>query len=513
MPHLVRDLRYACRGLVRAPLFTAVAVVSIAVGIGANTAIFTLVDQVLLRQLPVREPEQLVLLTQLGPHQGNNRGGNSTSFPMYEDFRAAFVDGAFAPPQPRVSLPYDALPAVNPIFSGMFARYAMSLNVGFGGQTDRVSGELVSGTYFPVLGVGAAVGRVITPEDDSVRGGNPVAVLSYEYWRTRFSADTSVIGKTIVVNNYPLTIIGVSQAGFDGVDIGYAPSVRVPMMMKAQMTPQWDDLDNRRSRWANVFGRLRPGVTSERARAAMQPVLPRHPLAGSAGGAVSHHFGYTTRAVSCGHYRLTAGGAGTIAASHAAQAAALVAYGNRRRRPADRLCERGQPAHRAGGIAAKGVRRASRAGCGAPAYCQSAPCGHACGGVRVDDHCTGGGIYSRFPRSARQPYFRSQVRVITALSDRRCESRPHHGLISRVSIPPMPGRDEWSDIAVGDADELRERILTGYKSGKPFTPYVPTIPLPATIESVLDFGCGLGRNFPVSENDRDHEWKGSICRR
>ena len=271
MPHLLRDLRYACRGLVRAPLFTAVAVVSIAVGIGANTAIFTLVDQVLLRQLPVREPEQLVLLTQLGPHQGNNRGGNSTSFPMYEDFRAAFVDGAFAPPLPRVSLPYDALPAANPIFSGMFARYAMSLNVGFGGQTDRVSGELVSGTYFPVLGVGAAVGRVITPEDDSVRGGNPVAVLSYEYWRTRFSADTGVIGKTIVVNNYPLTIIGVSQAGFDGVDIGYAPSVRVPMMMKAQMTPQWDDLDNRRSRWANVFGRLKPGVTSEQAKAAMQP--------------------------------------------------------------------------------------------------------------------------------------------------------------------------------------------------------------------------------------------------
>ncbi|HZA94816.1 MAG TPA: ABC transporter permease, partial [Burkholderiaceae bacterium] len=117
----------------------------------------------------------------------------------------------------------------------------------------------------------AAVGRVITPEDDRVRAGHPVAVLSYEYWRTRFSADTDVIGKTIVVNNYPLTIIGVSQAGFDGVDIGYAPSVRVPMMMKAQMTPSWDDLDNRRSRWANVFGRMKPGVTAEQAKAALQP--------------------------------------------------------------------------------------------------------------------------------------------------------------------------------------------------------------------------------------------------
>jgi predicted permease len=271
MPHLLRDLRYACRGLLRAPLLTIVALVSIALGIGANTAIFTLVDQVLLRQLPVGQPEQLVLLTQRGPHNGNNRGGNATSFPMYEDFREAFVERSLAPALPRVSLPYDALPAAQPLFSGMFARYAMSLNVGYGGQTDRVSGELVSGTYFPVLGVGAAVGRVITPEDDRVRAGHPVAVLSYEYWRTRFSAETNVVGKTIVVNNYPLTIIGVSQAGFDGVDIGYAPSVRVPMMMKAQMTPQWDDLDNRRSRWANVFGRMKPGVTAEQAKAALQP--------------------------------------------------------------------------------------------------------------------------------------------------------------------------------------------------------------------------------------------------
>jgi predicted permease len=271
MPHLLRDLRYACRGLLRAPLFTIVSVVSIALGIGANTAIFTLVDQVLLRQLPVSKPEQLVLLTQRGPHNGNNRGGNATSFPMYEDFREAFVDRSLAPALPRVSLPYDALPAARPLFSGMFSRYAMSLNVGYGGQTDRVSGELVSGTYFPVLGVGAAVGRVITPEDDRVRAGHPVAVLSYEYWRSRFSADSGVIGKTIVVNNYPLTLIGVSQAGFDGVDIGYAPSVRVPMMMKAQMTPQWDDLDNRRSRWANVFGRMKPGVTAQQTKVALQP--------------------------------------------------------------------------------------------------------------------------------------------------------------------------------------------------------------------------------------------------
>ena len=180
MSHLLRDLRYACRGLLRAPLFTVVALVSIALGIGANTAIFTLVDQVLLRQLPVTDPEQLVLMTQRGPHHGNNRGANAASFPMYEDFREAFVDRFLAPALPRVSRPYDDLPAASPLFSGMFARYPMSLNVGYSGQTDRVSGELVSGTYFPVLGVGAALGRVISPEDDRVRAGHPVAVLSYE---------------------------------------------------------------------------------------------------------------------------------------------------------------------------------------------------------------------------------------------------------------------------------------------------------------------------------------------
>ena len=98
-----------------------------------------------------------------------------------------------------------------------------------------------------------------------------MAVLSYDYWRNRFGADPQIVGKTITVNNHTLTIIGVSQAGFDGVDIGYVPNIRVPLMMKAQMTPNWDDVDNRRSRWVNVFGRLKPGVTLEQAKAALQP--------------------------------------------------------------------------------------------------------------------------------------------------------------------------------------------------------------------------------------------------
>ena len=281
--HLVRDLRYAFRGLVRSPLFTTVALVSIALGIGANTAIFTLVDEVLLRQLPVQRPDQLVLFNGARNHYGSNSGGNMLSFPMYEDFRDDFVgpfDSAPAAPAQRarasgsklarVSLPVANGAPARRVFSGMFARRAIAMNVGLDNQTERVPGELVSGTYFQVLGVGAALGRVIAPDDDK-RGDGPVAVLSYDYWRTRFGGNPNVVGQTITVNNTRLTIIGVSQAGFDGVDIGYVPSIRVPILMKAQMTPNWDDVDNRRSRWVNVFGRLMPGVTREQATAAIQP--------------------------------------------------------------------------------------------------------------------------------------------------------------------------------------------------------------------------------------------------
>src|SRR5213594_1701758 len=178
MQHLVRDLTYAFRGLSRSPLFTTVALVSIALGIGANTAIFTLVDEVLLRRLPVKDPEQLVLFNGARNHYGSNSGGNMLSLPMYEDFRDDFVDRGPAPALPRVSLAVTNSARPASIFSGLFARRTVAMNVGVNGQTERVPGELVSGTYFQVLGVGAAVGRVITPDDDRERGGSPVAVLS-----------------------------------------------------------------------------------------------------------------------------------------------------------------------------------------------------------------------------------------------------------------------------------------------------------------------------------------------
>jgi len=251
MAVLLQDLRYALRTLRKSPLFTTVAVLSVALGIGANTAIFTLINQLILQLLPVKHPEELVLLTWRGSHYGSNTGSNALSYPMYQDFRDK-----------------------NQVFRNMFCRYGMYMSLSFEGRTELVSGELVSGNYFPVLGVGAAVGRVFTASDDLYQGGHPLAVLSYGFWKSRFGGDPGIVGQRIVVNGYPLTIVGVSQAGFDGVEVGYAPQIRVPMMMKKEMTPgPWYSLNDRRSRFVQAFGRLKPGMTLEAAKAGLQPLF------------------------------------------------------------------------------------------------------------------------------------------------------------------------------------------------------------------------------------------------
>src|SRR5581483_6368830 len=223
---------------------------SLAFGIGANTAIFSLLDQILLRLLPVKDPQQLVLLTMRGQFYGSTWGENAVSYPRNKDFRDR-----------------------NEVFSGMFCRFPIETSLGFGNRTERVAAELVSGNYFPVLGVQAAAGRLITPADDQVPGGDPFLVLSYSYWQTRFAADPSIIGKTLVVNGRNLTVVGVAQEGFDGVQLGHASKLFIPIMMNAQMTPFWDGMKDRRQRWVNAFGRLNPGVTRERAKAALQPFM------------------------------------------------------------------------------------------------------------------------------------------------------------------------------------------------------------------------------------------------
>jgi len=246
-----RDFGYALRTLRRSRGFAAVAALTLALGIGANTAIFTLLDQVLLRLLPVKNPQQLVLLTMRGRHYGNNWGGNAISYPMYRDFQDH-----------------------NEVFSGMFCRFPEHVSMTFGGQSERVAAELVSGTYFNVLGVGTAVGRAFTPEDDRVPNGHPLAMLSYDFWKQRFGGDSQIVGKTILVNNHQMTIIGVAQAGFDGVELGHATKIFVPVMMEQEIIiGPMKMLTDRRSRWVNAFGRLKPGVTETKAKASLQPFM------------------------------------------------------------------------------------------------------------------------------------------------------------------------------------------------------------------------------------------------
>ena len=251
MRNLVADLRFALRTLAKAPVFTGVAVLSLALGIGANTAIFSLLDQILLRLLPVKQPEQLVLLTMRGSHYGSNWGGNAISYPMYRDFKDH-----------------------NEVFSGMFCRFPLDTSLTFENQTERVQAELVSGTYFSLLGVGSAIGRTITPDDDRTQSGHPLVVLSHDFWKTRFAGDPRIVGKRVIVNGNNMTIIGVAQAGFDGVELGNATKIFVPVMMEPDLLPlNKEFLKNRRQRWVNAFGRLKPGITAARAKAALQPYM------------------------------------------------------------------------------------------------------------------------------------------------------------------------------------------------------------------------------------------------
>ncbi|HET8549364.1 MAG TPA: ABC transporter permease, partial [Bryobacteraceae bacterium] len=247
MHAVAQDLRYAFRTFRRSPIFTGVALLSLALGIGANTAIFTLLDQVLLRMLPVYEPERLVLLDGPGPDRGSRRDENAFSYPMYVDLRDQ-----------------------NRVFSGVLARHGVSLSLTWKGQTDRVNGELVTGNYFDVLGVPQFLGRLLTPNDDRKPGAHPVAVLTYGFWQRRFGGDASVVGKKILLNAHPFEIVGIAPPGFNGVEMSTPHDVFVPVAMKAQMTPTWDDMNERRSAWLNIYGRLRPRMTREQAQAGLQ---------------------------------------------------------------------------------------------------------------------------------------------------------------------------------------------------------------------------------------------------
>lgn len=248
---LWRDLGYGARQLRLNPLFTTIAVLSLGLGIGANTAVFTLLDQLFLRRLPVEEPERLVMVWSTPPHLGNNSGSRAASYPMYQDFQRKAE-----------------------AFESVFCRFDTPSAVTIAGSTEPVNVELVSGNYFQALRVGPAVGRVFSPEaDDRIYRGHPAVVLSHQYWLNRFGGDPNAVGRKILVNNYPMEIVGVSAPGFAGLDPSRSPDIRVPIQMKPLMTPGQDDLGNRRSQWIQMFARLKPGYTAESARASLQPMF------------------------------------------------------------------------------------------------------------------------------------------------------------------------------------------------------------------------------------------------
>jgi predicted permease len=258
MDGLSQDVRHSLRLLRKSPGFSLVVIATLALGIGANTAIFSLLDQLLVRLLPVHDPKRLVLLSGPGTNMGTFESSSDVvapfSHPMFLDFRDR-----------------------NPVFSDVAALYPMALDVADRGGTETAPGSLVSGTYFRTLGVGAALGRVLVPQDDVTPGAHPVVVISHGYWQRRFGGDPAVVGRSIAVNGHPLTVVGVSAAGFHGTQIGRSDELFVPLMMKAQMTPTWNGLGDRRVMWLEVIARLKPGVTIQLAEAGMA-VLYRQAL-------------------------------------------------------------------------------------------------------------------------------------------------------------------------------------------------------------------------------------------
>jgi putative ABC transport system permease protein len=254
MDRFFQDLRYALRQLATSPVFTVTAALTLALGIGANTAIYSLLDQVMLRSLPVQDPEQLVMLQ----HTGSDRGrvnvyggdmGDYYSYPMYRDLRDK-----------------------NTVFSGLLATDQVQVGIQWHNQPELVSGELVSGNYFDVLGVKPAMGRMLVQSDDEAQEKTPVVVLSYGYWQRRFGSDPRIVNDTILINSHPFTVVGVAPPGFKSFVLGQAPAVFAPMMMKQEITPGWNDLDNRRSIWLNVIGRLKPGMTLLQAQTGLAPL-------------------------------------------------------------------------------------------------------------------------------------------------------------------------------------------------------------------------------------------------
>ena len=252
------NLRLAARTLFKTPFVTLVAIVSLALGIGANAAIFSLFNQLLLWPLPVAQPEELVNLAAPGPKPDSQTCGIASTH--------SHCDDVFSYPMFR------DLERQQTSFSGIAAHFLFDANFSYKGQTLNGQAVLVSGSYFPVLGIQPAAGRLLTPADATSIGESHVAVLSHAYWQSRFAATPSVVGEALVVNGRTLTIVGVAPRGFDGTTIGATPKVFVPLTLASEMQAGYTDFDNRRNYWLYLFARLKPGVTIARAHASLDPL-------------------------------------------------------------------------------------------------------------------------------------------------------------------------------------------------------------------------------------------------
>ncbi|HEV2378977.1 MAG TPA: ABC transporter permease [Terriglobia bacterium] len=249
--NLARDLRFALRMLRKSPGFTTVAILTLALGIGANTAIFSFVNALLLRTLPVDRPDQLVMLDPTDIHDGSL----GFSYPLFKAMRDE-----------------------NKTLDGLFVRTGGAINVSVDGQAEMTPGgaEYVSGGYFSTLGVTAIAGRAFTADEDKVPGQNPVAVISYGYWKRRFALSPSVIGKTVHLNGFPFTIIGVTPPRFFGIRSGGAPDITVPITMYPQLNPGNTWLSNPGSWWLDAMGRMKPGVSAAQATADLSAVFQHY---------------------------------------------------------------------------------------------------------------------------------------------------------------------------------------------------------------------------------------------
>src|SRR5688500_3218389 len=258
---LRQDLRIAVRGLRRNPGFVATAVLCLALGIGANVATYSMFEELLLRSLPVHEPERLVNLSAPGPKPGTDNCNQSGpcevvfSFPMFRDLERAETD-----------------------FTGIAAYRLVIGNMAHERATTFGDAMLVSGSYFPLLGLRPAVGRLISAADDETIGAHPVAVLSHHYWTERCGADPAVLGTRVLMNNQPLTIIGVAPRGFHGTTVGVRPALFIPLAMAQAVNPwmaETDAFTQRREYWLYLFGRLKPGVSIGQAAASLNRVYRR----------------------------------------------------------------------------------------------------------------------------------------------------------------------------------------------------------------------------------------------